>query len=242
MFIRNNILLTFLVCFAFTLSAVGMNSPVYAGQKSKHETQQRVYGKVTETFDVPGYTYVEVNTGDSKVWAAGPVTSLKTGDMIAFSKEMPMKNYHSKTLKRDFPVIYFVSRFITDKEIQTGKAEKNSSSHGRIKTKPAAKPLKGIKKVKGGNTIAEIHASKKSLAGKSIRVRGQVTRYSPEIMGKNWLHVRDSSTLEDLTVTTKSKVAVGDIVIIKGKLELDKDYGYGYVYPVIVDNSQVTRE
>ncbi len=61
-------------------------------------------------------------------------------------------------------------------------------------------------------------------------------------MGKNWLHIRDSSTLDDLTVTSKDTVAVGDIVISEGKLELDKDYNYGYFYPVILEDATVTKE
>ena len=52
----------------------------------------------------------------------------------------------------------------------------------------------------------------------------------------------DSSTLDDLTVTTDSTVAVNDIVIIEGKLELDKDYGYGYVYPIILEDAKLTKD
>lgn len=242
---RNNVLITLLVCFSLVIPAVGMSTSVLADQQEngkQRSSANRIYGKVTETFNVPGYTYAEVNTGSRKVWAAGPVTPLHTGDMIAFSTEMPMNNYHSKTLKRDFSVIYFVGRFITDEETPGNKAAKNASPHSRIKLMQAAKPVKGIKKLKGGNTIAEIHANKQKLKGKTIRVRGQVTRFSAGIMGKNWLHIRDSSTVDDLTATTSSTVAVGDMVIVKGRLELDRDYGYGYVYPVIVDDSHISKE
>ena len=95
--------------------------------------------------------------------------------------------------------------------------------------------------MKGGNTIAEINIGKQKLKGKTIRVRGQVTKFTPNVMGKNWLHVRDSSTLDDLTVISKSTVAIGDVVILEGKLALDKDYGYGYVYPVILEDTKITK-
>jgi hypothetical protein len=61
-------------------------------------------------------------------------------------------------------------------------------------------------------------------------------------MGKNWLHIRDSSTLDDLTITTSNTSAVDAVVIIEGKLALDKDFGYGYVYPLIVEDASVTKE
>jgi len=243
---RINYLVVLLVCFSFVLLSAGITDSAFAEQKNSKEEQpiasDRIYGKVTDIVDVTGYTYAEVDTGKEKIWAAGPITPLKIGDMIAFLTEMPMENFHSKSMGRDFPIIYFVSRFITDKEAQTTKTAATTSPHGQIEQKPVAKPVEGIIKVEGGNTIAEIYAQKHDLNGKIIRIRGQVTRFNAEIMGKNWLHIRDNSTLDDLTVTSDSTVAINDIVIIEGKLELDKDYSHGYVYPVILENAKITRD
>jgi hypothetical protein len=162
--------------------------------------------------------------------------------MISFTTEMPMKNFHSNSLKRDFPIIYFANRFITDEAGQTSTSLDMALPHGNIKPTPEAKPVEGIDKVKGGNTIAEIHADKQALNGKAIRVRGQVTKFTPNVMGKNWIHIKDSSTLDDLTITTSNTTAVDAVVIIEGKLALDKDFGYGYVYPLIVEDASVTKE
>jgi hypothetical protein len=247
-----------LVCFSFILFYAGIiNLPFLeqkntkekehiSEQKNTKEKQQaapdKIYGKVTDIIDVTGYTYAEVDTGKEKIWAAGPVTQLNRGDLIGFTTGMPMKNFHSKAMERDFPIIYFVGRFITDEEAPTTKAEAIATPHSQIKQVQVAKPVKEIDKVEGGNTIAEIYAQKQNLKGETIRVRGQVTKFTAEIMGKNWLHIMDSSTLEDLTATTGSTVAIGDIVIIEGNLELDKNYGYGYVYSVIVEDAKITKE
>ena len=77
-----------------------------------------------------------------------------------------------------------------------------------------------------------------ALAGKPVTFRGKVVKTNPDIMGKNWLHVRDGSGEEgtnDLTITTADTVAVGDVVTAKGKVYVDKDFGAGYAYPVIVE-------
>lgn len=237
---RTKSIVILLASFSFTLTNAGIVNSAYAEQKDAKENQQttsnRIHGKVTDIIKAAGYTYAEVDTGKQKVWAAGPVTPLKTGDMIAFSTRMPMKNFHSKSMKRDFPIIYFVARFITDKAAAT------ALPHNQIKKKQGSKPVKGINKVKGGNTIAEIYARKQKLKGKIIRVRGQVTKFTAGVMGKNWLHIRDSSTLDDLTVTTDSTVAIDDVVILEGTLVLDKDYGYGYFYPVIMEDVRITKK
>ncbi|MBE9515533.1 MAG: DNA-binding protein [Proteobacteria bacterium] len=243
---RTNLLVILLVCFSYIPLNTGIINSAYAGQKNTKKEQRKdpgkIYGKVTDIINVTGYTYAEVDTGKNKVWAAGPTTPLKKGDMIAFSSEMPMKNFHSKSMKRDFSMLYFIRRFITDEETSAAKSAASALPHSQIKKKQMNKAVKGISKVKGGNTITEVHANKGKLKGKTIRVRGQVTKFSEKIMGKNWLHIVDSSSSDDLTVTTNSTAAIGDIVIIEGKLELDKDFGYGYVYPVIVEDARIKKE
>ena len=241
MIYRTNFSIVLLACFSLSLLNAGLVNAVYAAQNNTKQVPQnapqKIYGKVTDVIDIAGYTYAEVDTGKEKVWAAGPPTALKNGDMISFSSSMPMQNFHSKAIGRDFPVIYFINNYITDKE-----TSKMASAHTQLKQQQTIKPIKGINKVEGGNTIADIYNDKSALNGKTIRVRGQVTRFTANILGKNWLHIRDSSTLDDLTVTTSDTAAVGDIVISEGKLELDKDYNYGYFYPVILEDSTVTKE
>jgi hypothetical protein len=125
-------------------------------------------------------------------------------------------------------------------------------------TQPAAAPhpmpaaptetvdLSGIAKADGGKTVAEVFAEKDQLAGQPVIVRGKVVKSNPDIMGKNWLHVRDGSGAEgtnDLTVTTAGAVpSVGDTVVVKGALALNKDFGMGYQYDVIVEDAEVTVE
>ena len=241
---RTNFLATLLTCFSFVLLNTGIINTAYAEQQTD---PNKIYGKVTDIIDVAGYTYAEVDTGKKKVWAAGPTTPLKIGDMIAFSTGMPMEDFHSKSMNRNFSMLYFIGGFITDKETQTTNTPATqttvvTSPHSKTKQQQASNPVKDIHKAEGGNTIAEIYTHKLDLKGKSVRVRGQVTKFTPAIMGKNWIHIRDSSTKDDLTVTTDSTVAIGDVIIIEGKLELDKDYGYGYVYPVILVDAGITKE
>lgn len=243
---RTNNVLTFLVCLSVGLLIAGLNNSAYAEEKKVGEKQQMnqklIHGKVTQTMGASGYTYAEVDTGKEKIWAAGPVTPLKVGDMVTVSKGMPMKNFHSKTLERDFAVVYFIGSFNANVDPQKVKASGMASLHAHSKQNLDAAPVTGISKVKGGKTISEILSDKKNLSGKTVRVRGKVTKYSAEIMGKNWLHIKDSSTQDYLVVTTNSTAAINDVIIFEGKLALDKDFGYGYIYPVILEDAGLTKE
>jgi len=150
-----------------------------------------------------------------------------------------MENFHSESLNRDFPIVYFVNRFITNKNKST---KEMASTHKRSEPKAATPLVEKIDKLKDGKTIAEVYTEKEQLAGKIVKVRGLVTKFTEGVMGKNWIHVRDNSTLEDLTITTDVVVKLDDVVVIEGKLRLDKDFSYGYVYAVMFENAKVTKE
>lgn len=206
-------------------------------------------GTVIETMNAAGYTYVQVDTGKEKIWAAAPEFQVKTGDTVAIPEGMPMPNYHSKTLNRDFDIVYFVPSVMVggaEGLLAAGAPEGMPSGHPAIEA-PQAKEidLSNIAKAEGGKTVAEIFAGKAELAGQQISVRGKVVKFSPEIMGKNWIHLQDGSGAEgtnDLTITTGTMVAVGDSILVTGVLTTDKDFGYGYKYDLIVEDGQVTVE
>ena len=234
--------------FSFTgLLMLAVSQVVLAGQATMgNQPHAMLKGKVLDVVNVPNYTYAQVDTGKEKVWAAGPVTPLKVGDTIAFSTGMPIKDYKSKSIDRTFELVYFVTSFNTGGTKAATNTDPHaamdiSAPHSQLKQNSATGPIEGVAKAKDGKTIAEIHANKNDLNGKTIRVRGKVTKYNTKIMGKNWLHIQDSSSSDDLTVTTNATTKVGDVVVIEGKLLLNKDYGYGYIYPVIVEDATISK-
>ena len=90
-------------------------------------------------------------------------------------------------------------------------------------------------------TISKLLSDKQSLSGKVIRVKGIVTKYNPQILGKNWVHIQDGSEFQggfDLTITTDKIVSLGDTITIEGKMILDKDFGSGYFYPVLMQDGK----
>lgn len=208
-------------------------------------------GTVVETMNAAGYTYVQVDTGSEKIWAAAPEFQVKVGDSVAVPEGMPMPNYHSKTLNRDFDVVYFVPA------VMVGGAEgmaaavapatgEMPSGHPPISAPKAEDvDLSGIAKAEGGKSVEEIYTGKGELAGKEIAVRGKVVKFSPDIMGKNWVHLQDGTGGEgtnDLTVTTSATAKVGDTVLVSGVLTADKDFGHGYQYDLIIEDAKVTVE
>jgi len=110
---------------------------------------------------------------------------------------------------------------------------------------PEGMDLSGIEVPDGGTSVAALYTDKKGLEGKKVLIRGKVVKFTPGVMGKNWIHLRDGTGEEgtnDITVTTDATVAVGVLVTAQGTVVLDKDFGFGYKYAVLIENAKVTAE
>ncbi len=218
--------------------------------------QTMITGKVAETMNAAEYTYVLVDDGTKKVWAAAPRFTVAVGDTVVVPEGVPMRDFHSSTLKRTFDVVYFVSGVqVAGGEKAAGASAPHAAAaphavqppHGAaaLSNEPTTVDLSNIEKAAGGYTVAELFAKKAELAGKDVAVRGRVVKYTPSVMGKNWIHIRDGSGnagTNDLAVTTGESASVGDTVLVRGKLGTDKDYGFGYKYGAIIEDASVKIE
>ena len=72
-------------------------------------------GKVLETMDSGGYTYVLIEEKGEKLWVAAMQTPVKVGDTVEFPDSPPMVNFQSKTLKRTFDKIIFAPGLAVNK-------------------------------------------------------------------------------------------------------------------------------
>jgi hypothetical protein len=222
-----------------------------AAAAAQDAAPQTVTGTVVETMDAANYTYVRVklNTGD--VWAATSQFKVAVGDRVVVPLEMPMSNFRSKTLNRDFPLIYFVGRIAREGEsVQPVMMSAHGSAASAAPTTAApsqaapAQPVTGIAPAPGGMTIGDVWAKRKTLGGKMVTIRGKVVKFNGGILGVNWLHLQDGTGTDkdgtnDITVTSPEAAKVGDVVTVTGKVALEKDLGSGYSYPVILEGATI---
>lgn len=207
-------------------------------------------GTVVETMDAGQYTYLRLKTTDGEIWAAVTQQVLKPGSEVTIGNAMWMENFESKTLNRKFDRILFGSIGGTPGEASAGLPP----GHAPVNAAPGAAPgaagdnIADVKvdRAPGGKTVAEIHAAKAALKDTEVVVRGRVVKWNAEILGRNWIHLRDGSGSaekgdNDLTVTTKDVVAKGDIVTVRGKVGLDRDFTAGYAYPVILEEAKIIK-
>ncbi|MGE5808285.1 MAG: DNA-binding protein [Nitrospirota bacterium] len=201
-------------------------------------------GKVAETMNSGGYTYVLLEKKGKKIWVAIPQTTVKVGQKLDLQPGQEMVNFHSQSLNRTFENIIF-----SPGAAQPQGASASPADHEGSK-KAAVSAEKGIKveKATGPNayTVADIFAKRAELGQKTAVVRAKVVKVSAGIMGSNWIHLQDGTgdagkKTHDLVVTTQELPVVGDIVTVSGTVAVDKDFGAGYKYSVLIEKASIQR-
>ena len=197
-----------------------------------------VTGEVLEVKDVDSYTYLRLKTKDGETWAAISTSAIKPGAKVTLENVMVMKNFESKSLKKTFPTILFGNL--------AGSGKDSVSPHnGASKAVADTAPI-SVRKATGANarTVAEIVTKATELKDKPVRVSGKVVKYNPEVMGKNWVHLRDGTgaaadSSNDVLVTTKDQAKIGDVVTVTGVVRTNKDFGSGYAYKVLIEDAKL---
>ena len=148
---------------------------------------------VVETMSSASYTYIRVEEKGNKFWIALPETQVSVGETISFYEQMLMENFTSRSLKRTFDRILFVEAINQGKELPTQlKAQPSPNEQLPVQSTEMPRPEE-LGSPLGRFSIEEIFAQKEELAGKVIEVNGKVTKVSPQIMGRDWVHIEDGT-------------------------------------------------
>lgn len=225
---------------ASIVCAAGDNAPRSSAGNS-------VEGKVLEVKYVDNFAYLRLQTHTGESWAAVIDAQVKEGDTVKIENAMLMENFESKKLNRTFNKIIFGNL------AGAGKSAAGYSVLGAsFSVKPPAKLEKikdvAIPKASGANaaTVEEVVTKSAQLKGKTVVVRGKVVKYNAGIMGKNWIHLYDgtgstANESDDILVTTSGTASVGEIVTVKGIVNVDQDFGAGYAYKVLIEDATVQK-
>lgn len=220
--------------------SISARCPFPDAKNNSHKVQ------VTEVIQTTNYTYLHVNEHDTLKWLAVPLMQAKAGETYYYSQGLPMQQFESKELHRTFDEVLFLGG-VSAEPITPNRPGAMASAHANQpnnaqpytrKATPDVKKDIRIDAPKDCITIAQLYANKESWNGKTIKVKGQVTKYSGEIMNKNWIHLQDGTESNgkfDLTITSTATVKVGDVVTLEGRIVLNKDFGYGYLFDIMME-------
>jgi len=238
---------------AFAASQKQTSASPHEGMGVKDaDTGSALSGKVTETMDAGGYTYICIENAGKKTWLAVPQTQVIVGQQLSFSPGSVMSNFTSKSLGRTFDSIIFSGGIVSGGGAAAGHG--GAAGDAGMKTggsKAAAvaqeKDIK-VEKATGANayTVSEVYEKRAALNGKTASVQAKVVKVNADVMNRNWIHLQDGTGdakkgTHDLVATSKDLPKVGDVVTAKGKIVKDKDFGSGYKFVVIMEETKIQK-
>ena len=231
---------------------------------NSNSTSEFTTVKVQDVEQVGSYTYllVKEKRRGPEYWVAVASMPAEPGETYHYQGGLRMEDFHSNELDRTFESVLFLDAIypgeapgsitITEQEGIMGQgmtpAEQEAipmhgSSQGDTPGSRvvAEKSDIRVEHAEGAVSIATLFADPAAYEGKKIRVTGQVTRFNPYIMDRNWVHLQDGTEHEgkfDLTATTHEFFETGNTVTLEGTLALDLDFGYGYSYELLLENAK----
>jgi hypothetical protein len=202
-----------------------------------------VTAKVKAVEQVENYTYLLVKGKGPAYWIAVSSTDIGVGESITYEGGMLMENFYSKELDRTFEKVLFLDGVLggtasamggmqSEMDGMQGATRGSDIPTDKLEISPEA--------AEGAISIAALYEDPSSYEGKMVRVRGQVAKYNPEIMERNWVHLQDGTEYDgkyDLTVTSLEPFEVGQVITVEGILAMNRDFGYGYEYELLLEKA-----
>ncbi len=238
---------TLITVLSLTSSAFAMPDMKPAAA-AEEVTAKPIVGKVLETMDSGGYTYMLLDVDGFKDWVAIPVLYVEVGEEVELHAGTPMGEWTSKALNKTFKQIVFSSgptdKYNERRKVNAHKgADMSAPAPGNAKKegKPIVEGLK-VEKAKGANAydLAEVFAKRAELQDKIISVRGQVVKVTAGVMNRTWVHIKDGTGengANKLVITTQASPNTGDVVTFTGVFHNNVDFGGGYKYAVIMEDA-----
>jgi hypothetical protein len=230
-----------------------------ADEPTTDSPSESLRGRVREVIDVAQYTYLRLGTPQGEVWAAVSRAPVAIDSEVSVENPARMEHFESATLKRTFDVIYFGNlptsgaTGLPEGELPPGHPSIDGAptvpvAHGSLSPRTPDVPEVEVSRASGSNarTVAELFADSAKLEGQLLRVRGQVVKVTPGVLGKTYLRLRDGSSASpeqrELVVTSQADVQVGIVATFEGKLLTQVDVGIGFRYPILLSDAQIVGE
>jgi len=192
---------------------------------------------VKEILQTTSYTYLMFEEDGEEYWGAIPRRDdIVKGNTYYFDSSMEMENFPSKELSRTFDRIFFIESISDTPFPEAGMVMGDKKGSARV----GNMEVQVIEQIEDGVTIAELYENSSVYAGKRVKIHGKVVKFTPQVMGKNWVHIQDgtkSGNNFDITITTSDIVKNDDVATFVGLVVLDKDFGYGYAYELIIEEA-----
>jgi hypothetical protein len=228
----------------FDLNGTSPSEKTPANQGSFTEDLHKVV--VNEVIPASRYVYLNVTEAGNSFWIATRSQDITQGETYFYRGGLLKTNFESKEHRRTFDKIYLVSNLVPEKHGgnsgELGNTVNTPNNGETIQKELIPTHTEKAVQNKGQITIAELVAHPEVYEGKSVQLSGTCVKVNPNIMNRNWIHLKDGTQDDfDLVITSATFIPEGQKVTLKGIVNRNRDFGAGYTYALIVENATVVE-
>ncbi|MFM1879130.1 MAG: hypothetical protein RLZZ241_1996 [Bacteroidota bacterium] len=192
-----------------------------------------------EVLEGSRYVFVKVREGVKSKWISTRLREVVPGQMYYYRGGLLKTNFESLEFKRNFDTLYLISSLVDANHSQIAKGigsnlPQAQSAPEKVKISTHGEPVNAPL---GTITIAELVKNAAKYEGQTVQVHGTCIKINPNIMQRNWIHLRDGTQDDyDLVITSVQYIAEGTTLTMSATVTLKKDFGAGYYYDLILEN------
>ncbi|MEZ4875731.1 MAG: GW dipeptide domain-containing protein [Flavobacteriaceae bacterium] len=225
------------------------SSGIFSSENSFVQTQSNTSGSFTEdlhkvivneVLPASRYIYLNVTENGQNFWIATRKQEVEKGKAYFYKGGLLKTNFESKEYNRVFETIYLVSNIVPENHGGNTNLMETTTNASAMEMPETTTAAVKVTPQKGSISIAEIVNNPTQYEGKTVQVTGKCTKINPNIMNRNWIHLKDGSKDNyDFVVTSETFVPEGNVVTVQAVVSLNKDFGAGYKYALILENGKV---
>jgi hypothetical protein len=192
-----------------------------------------------EVLEGSRYVFVKVREGVKSKWISTRLREVVPGQTYYYRGGLLKTNFESLEFKRNFDTIYLISSLVDANHAQnangnTPNLPKSQSTPEKAEISTHGEPTEVPQ---GTITVAELVKNAAKYEGQTVQVHGTCVKVNPNIMQRNWIHLRDGSKDDyDLVITSVQYIPEGTSFTMSATVSLKKDFGAGYYYDLILEN------
>ncbi len=197
--------------------------------------------KIVDILPTEKYVYLEVEEKDKSFWIATSKRVVQKDEIYFYRGGLLKTDFKSKEYNRVFDTLYLVSNIVLDSH--GSNLDSIDTTMVGIETHSSfVVPDTEKYRTKEVVRIVELVNNPKAYVGELVTLKGECVKINSNIMGRNWIHLKDGSMDDyDFVITTDIIAQVGSTISIRGKVAVEKDFGAGYKYDIIVEECELVK-
>jgi hypothetical protein len=207
-------------------------------------TRAPLHVDVVTCFQHPAYSYLEVRDKSGSGWVVVPSLHADRGARVSLLEYVRMRNFKAADLDVDVGNVLFVAKVAGPSVVygDTGQEAAVDPALPAMMVTRTEALIELPELVQADLRIGQLYAARDEMAGKQVKIRGQVLQIAPQIGNRNWVFLRDGSGSKRtrwLVALIEETADLGEVLVVEGRVEVERSFRIGDRHLLLLGDATV---